>query len=278
MISILLAAYKSNELLKRVFLPSFIDNADGISELIIYDNGGNEQLSKNQDDKFSYGRVCTIGNGQNIGLNAALNECVKHMKGDYFFLPHTDMWILPNCLRSLQTEAKKHPSHTYLFCSRSIEPAQGHTRHHIIKNFGKEANDFQEEQLGEYFKSYKDRGIEIGARMPFFGHRKLLDKMTEFNIKNNICDGPFDDKYFSYCTDDDLIHTAWHMGVRKFWLLQESVVYHLQGKSNNQQNVDKDSNKPYEYFIDKWQKVGYKEARHPGQWHLDLLPFYSRIR
>jgi GT2 family glycosyltransferase len=47
------------------------------------------------------------------------------------------------------------------------------------------------------------------------------------------------ENYFSYCTDDDLIQEAWHAGVRKFWMVHDSLVYHLQGKSNNQQKLIK---------------------------------------
>ena len=40
-----------------------------------------------------------------------------------------------------------------------------------------------------------------------------------------------DANYFSYCTDDDLVQEAYDKGVRKFWMVNDSLVYHLQGKS-----------------------------------------------
>lgn len=280
-ISILLPAYKSEKLFEKVFLPSFGMNASKIAELIVYDNGGNGNLKEvvethkalcqfySNDFRMNWDahKITVIGNGINIGLNRALNECAKVAKGEYFFLPHTDMHMMSNCLDTLVLAAKNQPPASFLMCSRSIEPTVGHTRHHIIKNYGQEAEDFKLHELLKDFKNYKDNTIEVGARMPFFMHRKLWDNMRGV-----------DENYFSYCTDDDLIQTAWDVGVRKFWMVHDSLVYHLQGKSNNQQKVDKDSNKPYEYFISKWKDRGYPNAKHPAYMHPEMIPFYAKVK
>jgi GT2 family glycosyltransferase len=212
-------------------------------------------------------QIKVIGDGSNIGLNKALNECAKVATGEYFFLPHTDMYIMPNCLEALLKAAKPHPPASFLMCSRSVEPTPGHTKHHIIKNYGMEHFDFKEPELLKDFSTYKDSTIEVGARMPFFMHRKLWEKMKGV-----------DENYFSYCTDDDLIQEAWDAGCRKYWMVYDSLVYHLQGKSNNQQKVDKDSDAPYRYFVDKWKKRGYSDAIHPGHWHPKMIPFYTKVR
>ena len=56
-----------------------------------------------------------------------------------------------------------------------------------------------------------------------------------------------------------------------------SLVYHLGGKSNKQQNVDRDSDKPYKYFVEKWRKW-YPDIQHPGQYHPKLIPFETTVR
>jgi len=272
-ISILLATYESENLFGKVFLPSFLKNCSQETELVVYDNGGNagsilpwkvkacgtsEALGKNE--------IKVIGDGKNIGLNAALNECAKIATGDYFYLPHTDMYLMPGWDKNLLEVCKNLPPASFLLCSRSIEPTKGHTEYHIIKDYGKEWNEFNEQGLLQDFKEYKDRSVVSGYRMPFFLHRSLWQRMQGV-----------DSKYFSYCTDDDLVQTAYDVGVRRFLMVYDSLVYHLQGKSNAQQKVDKDSNKPYEYFVEKWKKK-YPDARHPGEWHPRLIPWYLKSR
>jgi len=169
-----------------------------------------------------------------------------------------------------------------LLCSRSVEHTKGHTNHHKILDFGKTVEDFKERELMEWYdKEYKNsqesNRIEVGARMPFFLHRSLLNKMADFNQKNNICDGPFDDRYFSYGQDDDIIQTAYHLGVRRFHMTWGSLVYHLSGQSNKQQSVDRGSDEPYKYFVNKW-KRWYPGIDHPGRYHPRIIPFETTVR
>lgn len=260
-ISILLPAYKSKDLLSKVFLKSHI-NPD-TTELIIYDNGGNDFTPEFKEDINAYGKnnpdfwkcvrmddtslkchTVIVGDGQNIGLNAALNECAKVATGDYFYLCHTDMFLLNGWDTSLIEVHKNIPTGQILLCSRSIEKSS-HTPFHVLKDFGQTPEDFKEKELLEFFKTYKDKGIVLGYRMPFFLHRKLWDKM-----------GGVDPQFFSYATDNDLFFTAYDVGIRRFYLVQNSVVYHLSGRSNSQQNVDRDDFEPYRKLILKWKKYG----------------------
>lgn len=267
MISILLAAYNSEELLKRVFIPG-LWNCGSEVEVIIYDNGGNGDALEEKSPNFLYDYgVKVIGDGENIGLNAALNECAKVAEGDFYYLPHTDMYLMPGWDTALLDATKNQHWYSLLLCSRSIEPTKGHTDFHIIKNYGMEPEEFNDRQLLKDFAEYDDKSVVTGYRMPFFLHKSLWWRM------NGV-----DPNYFSYCTDDDLVQTAYSLGVRKFWMVNGSLVYHLQGKSNEQQSVDRDSMKPYLYFIDKWKKMGYNDAKHPGQWHPELIPWYQRMK
>jgi len=272
-ISILLAAYGSEYLFCKIFNRGWRHNTKENVELVVYDNGGNGKALW----PYIYGAShlweypCLsfqiVGNGKNIGLNAALNECAKVATGEYFYLPHTDMYLMPGWDSALLDAAKNQPPGKQLLCSRSIEPTRGHTDFHIIKDYGKEWDEFNEGKLIKDFAEYSNRTIWSGYRMPFFLHKNLWARM----------DG-VDSAYFSYCTDDDLVQSAYDVGVRQFWMVNDSLVYHLQGKSNQQQSVDRDDTKPYEYFIDKWKAKGYKDAHHPGQWHPRLIPNYTKVR
>jgi len=273
MISILLAAYKSEELLKKVFFAG-LQNCLVDCEVIVFDNGGNNLEERGLDIDFSFTTKegvnidwVKIGDGKNVGLNVALNECAKVAKGDWFYLPHTDMYLMPGWDIALLNAAKNHLPNKLLLCSRSIEPTKGHTDYHIVKNYGMEWDKFDEKSLLDDFRDYQSSDIITGSRMPFFLHRTLWNKM-----------GGVDPNYFSYCTDDDLVQEAYDKKVRCFWMVFDSLVYHLQGKSNQQQSIDRDSLKPYEYFVDKWKKRGYPNAQHPAHWHPRLIPWYNKVR
>ena len=278
MISILLPAYKSSALLGQIFLPSFLNNSRESVELIMYDNGGNGDIQQG-DHSFYYHNldVKVIGNGENIGLNAALNECIKVAKGDYFYLPHTDMHLLPGWDTALLNAAKNQPKHKFLMCSRSIEK-NSHIPTQLLKDFGTDIASFEEKELYEFHKNYEDNGIVTSYRMPFFIHRSLADKMTEFNIKYDISQGPFDESLFSYATDNDLFFTAYEVGARSFWMVNSSVIYHLSGQSNNKQSVDKDSNKPYEYLLDKWRSFGYDIDMNIDASEQRLIPWGIKVK
>jgi glycosyltransferase involved in cell wall biosynthesis len=283
-ISVLLAAYKSGELIRKVFLPGFVENSKEEVELIIYDNGNSGEdwkhictgLALFEHDGLE-ANIRVVGDGKNIGLNAALNECAKVARGDWFYLPHTDMYLMPGWDTALLEAAKNIPPHQALLCSRSIEK-NSHIPTQLIRDFGTDIASFKEKELYEFFKTYDDNGIVTSYRMPFFMHRRLWDVMTQFNKKNGYGDGGVDDWYFSYATDNDLFFTAHKVGVRRFWMVNSSVVYHLSGHSNNQQSVDKDSDKPYRYLIDKWQKFGYDVSMNIDASEQNLVPWGIKVK
>lgn len=264
MISIFLPAYKSEELLKNVFFPS-MRHCQLPVEVIIRDNGGNGDLADHVLNNLVTVKI--IGDGNNVGLNRAFNECARVAKHDFFYLCHTDMSCLPGWDTALIDAAKNQAPGSYLFSSRSIEPSQGHTPFHIVENYGREQEEFQEcLMLSRCSKYADDKTIVQGYRMPFFFHRKLFEKMNGF-----------DEQFISFATDDDLFLSAYNVGVRKFWLVNASLVYHLQGKSNAKQKLDKDQNWPYEFLKIKWRKT-FNMDMHLDQMMQKLVPWNVKIR
>lgn len=263
-ISILLACYKSKDLLEKIFWPSFSQTANYEIEVIFYDNGGNGDWDFVDCQSVNQGLVTCLGNGKNIGLNAALNECAKVARGDYFYLPHTDMCLMPGWDTALLQAAKNQAPKSFLLCSRSIEKSS-HIPMQLIKDFGTSPDDFKEKELYNFFNQYSDNGIVSGYRMPFFMHRQLWEVM------NGV-----DEQFFSYATDNDLFFSAYDKGVRKFWMVNSSVVYHLSGHSNKQQTVDKDDRTPYIKLCEKWKK--YNITMNIDQSEQALVPWNTKVR
>lgn len=279
MISILLPAYKSDELLQKVFYPSWLKNTECKTELILYDNGGNDVFIRSLlgsgcseisftlevDDKHTL-KIIGADKSENIGLNPALNAAAEHAEGDWLYLPHTDMHLMPKWDTGLLRASKGQVPWKILLCSRSIEK-HSHIPEQLLMDFGTDLASFDEVNLYKFFKHYNDKSITVNARMPFFLHKKLWDKM-----------GGVEEALFSFATDDDLIQEAYDAGVRQFWMCHESVVYHLSGHTNKQQSVDRDDMKPYEFFIEKWKERGYTDAKHPAHWHPQLMGFGTKIK
>lgn len=270
-ISILLAAYKSEELLDKIFIPS-LKNWTCDWELIIRDNGGNGDLDKYKSDL----RIKIIGDGLNKGLNAALNECATIAKGDYYYLPHSDMVLMPGSDTTLLQAAKGHAPGSFLFCSRSVEKAS-HIPMQVLKDFGTTVENFKEKELYDFFETYKDKGIVTGCRMPMFLDKTLWKKLENFSLKYFGKKEACDSNYFSYATDNEIIINSYHIGIRKFWLIQGSLIYHLSGHSNKQQTVDRNSNQPYDYLKKKWKKFGY-EINDIDQFEQSLFPWNFKIK
>ena len=282
-ISVLLPVYKSEHLLNKIFAQSLFANSSVNFELIIYDNGGTDKSLRpwRAREIDVYPDVCCgyeiIGDGKNIGLNQAINECAKVAKGDWFYLCHTDMHLLPGWDTALLEATKNHKPDTLLLCSRSIEKSS-HVPTQLLKDFGTNIESFEKEKLMKFFETYDDKGIVTSYRMPYFFHRGLWEKMTEFNRKNGFGNGGVDNFYFSFATDNDLFFTAYEVKVRKFWMINSSVIYHLSGHSNNQQDVDKDSKDPYLYLVNKWKQFGYNIDMNIDASEQRLVPWSVKIK
>jgi hypothetical protein len=65
-ISILLAAYKSEELLRKVFIPSLKKHGNAETELIIYDNGYNLR-----EDEPKHIALCDYYNNGTLGFDCS---------------------------------------------------------------------------------------------------------------------------------------------------------------------------------------------------------------
>lgn len=116
-ISILLPVFGAKGLFNAVFMKSYLAHArgSGAVELVVYDNGENgNDLEVWKDANAS--DITILGEGKNIGLNAALNACARVAKGDYFYLPHSDMYLMPGWAAALLEVAETLEPATFLLC------------------------------------------------------------------------------------------------------------------------------------------------------------------
>ena len=243
------------------------------NQIVIYDNNSQDKTGIVVDHHREHLDI-DFRKGRNISQYHALDDCYSRAKYDYLFRIHTDMFlVVPHWEKYFERAIKKavHPWQ-WLMCARSIEPVQGHTGHHVIMDYGRTLDDLKLDDMRQEFREWKDNSIHTGYREPFLMHKKLYEQFDKDAML----------KYKAYCGDDHTVMQAYHLGVRRFWMVNGVLAYHMVGDKGGQTNTskdsqDKDQNWPYEFFVEYWKKHGYPDAHHPGQWHPKLIPEYINV-
>jgi len=278
MFSILIPTLNNAKLL-HLCLSSIACTQKDNNQVVIYDNDSSDhtekivQIWKSLID-IDYKR------GENISQYHALDDCYSRAKYDWCFRIHTDMFLVVRKWEQYFERAIAKALHPWkwLMCARSIEPVQGHTKFHIIADYGKTLEEHLKNGgsnnlcLYEDFRNHKDNTIITGYREPFLMHKKLYEQFDKDAML----------KYKAYCGDDHTVMQVYHLGVRRFWMINGVLVYHMVTPKGGQTNTsadsqDKDENWPYEFFVEYWRKKGYNSVCHPGQYLPRLIPEYVKI-
>lgn len=244
------------------------------NQIVIYDNDSDDIT---QDIVISWKKYLDIDykKGSNISQYHALDDCYHRAKYDWCFRIHTDMFLVINNWEEYFERAIKKAMHPWkwLMCARSVEPFLAHTDFHIIKDYGDVTyGDNLEKVVLPEFDNHKDNTIVTGYREPFLMHKKLYEQFDKEAMLT----------YKAYCGDDHTVMAAYHAGVRKFWMVNGALVYHMVNPKGGQTNTskdsqDKDEDWPYKFFVEYWKKMGYTRAHHPGQWLPRLIPEYIEV-
>jgi hypothetical protein len=126
--------------------------------------------------------------------------------------------------------------------------------------------------LHDDYHDHKDNAIVTGYREPFLMHRKLYEQFDRDAML----------RYKAYAGDDHTAMQAYHLGVRRFWMVNGVLVYHMVNPKGGQTNTskdsqDKDEDWPYNFFVDYWTGMGYTGVTHPGQYLPRLIPEYVKV-
>ena len=242
------------------------------NQYVIYDNDSSDH-TESMIKSMTPGPDISYKKGPNLGQYHALDDCYGRAKYDWCFRIHTDMFMCTPNWEDYFIRAIKKAMHPWkwLMCARSIEPIKGHTYLHIIKDYGPDMYKSRFDRLHDW-REHEDNTIVTGYREPFLMHKKLYEQFDRDAML----------KYKAYCGDDHTVQAAHHAGVRRFWMVNGVLVYHMVNPKGGQTNTskdsqDKDQNWPYEFFVEYWKKHGYPEAHHPGQWHPQLIPQYIEV-
>lgn len=237
--SIVVPSWKDYKYLE-LFLNSLLQNTTVKYEVLLHLNEVDDQIL---DLARRYDLGCTFSE-KNEGIAFGTNRCLERATGDYVFFPNSDMVMLPGWDIALQKAIEKFGENVY--CSTMIEPA-GANPHFIIKDYGREPEDFDLVRILEDLPSYRKEQYSTCAIVPYLIPRDLVSPMDER-------------MWPGWVTDDDMIVSAYTNNPdTKFIRVGDSLIYHFMCKCTHR-IADEATRwnigmKAKEIFNNKWGRV-----------------------
>lgn len=175
---------------------------------------------------------------KNIGVCYALNLCRTLATADYFLYLNDDMYVCPGWDLHLLAEIKAIGHDAFFLSSTAIEPVQTANNCVIVRNFGEDAESFQEQGLLNEYLDLQKPDWQGATWPPNVVHKKTWDLVGGYSIE-------FSPGLYS---DPDFSMKLWKAGIRLFKGVSASRVYHFGGRST----IRMMRNRGYYTFISKW--------------------------
>lgn len=231
--SILIPTWNNLEYLK-LCIKSIRKNSAFKHQIIVHINEGKdgtkEWVEEQADIDYSFSE-------KNIGVCFALNSCRSLAYTDYILYLNDDMYVCPGWDEVLSDEINS-IGHRYFFLSATAIEPQKNNNCSIIKDFGRDINSFDEEQLVKGFNDLPMKDWAGATWPPNIVHKDVWNLVGGYSTE--FTPGMYSDPDFSM--------KLWKMGIRYFKGLEKSRVYHFGSLSVNRVK----QNKGYYTFISKW--------------------------
>lgn len=216
-VSIVIASFNTEKLLKECLASIFADRAYFAWEVIVVDNGsvdGSVEMVKND-----FTTVHLIENGSNIGFSRAENQGLRRSNGQFVLFLNSDTRVRSGAVGELAEYLGDHPdvglvAPKLLNPDGSVQPSCFHFPG-ILNTL--RAYWFGNRRLVEkYFPSWKvpvsvDATVAAAMMVPVGVARKL---------------GGFDEKFFFYFEDIDLCRRVKNLGLNVIYYPGAEVVHH----------------------------------------------------
>jgi len=212
------------------------------SELIIMDDnssdGSKEWLAKNRNKfNFSYH---THDNPNRKGIVNIVEEGIRKCSNDIIFIGHSDMYYAKNFDKHLL----KYLEPKTIVCSTRIEPPlHPPEKCKIIKDFGKFANEFKEDEFNKFVEK---------AKLEFKG--KTTDGIFAPTMLYKKDWTEYDKTFVPQSREDDMQFYTWKTMGYKFIQSWQSFVYHFTCRGSRYKD-DK------LFDSDEWKRSNYKNTR-----------------
>jgi glycosyltransferase involved in cell wall biosynthesis len=231
--SILIPTWNNLDYLK-LCISSIRKNSFFNHQIIVHINDGKDGtfdwVNEQPDIDFCY-------SGTNIGVCYALNYCRTLADTSYLLYLNDDMYVCPGWDKELNDEITAIGNPYFFLSSTAIEP-QKNNNCSIIKDYGTDIHNFQEENLLREFEGLEMDNWSGSTWPPNIVHKDIWDMAGGYSTE--FSPGMYSDPDFSM--------KLWNLGIRVFMGVGKSRVFHFGSKSVNR--VKK--NKGYYTFISKW--------------------------
>lgn len=234
--SILIPSWNNLDYLK-LCLHSLRKNSAYNNQIIVAVNEGidgtTEWLKKQNDIDF-------IHFEQNAGVCYAINGCRPHVIADYIVYLNDDMYVYPNWDKHLFEEIEKLGTTLFYLSATQIEPIKNNNPNYVAvyRNYGDSIENFEEEKLLAEANSFEIDNWRGSSWPPNVVHKKTWDLVGGYSVE--FSPGMYSDPDFSM--------KLWHAGVRTFYGVGKSRVYHFGEKTTKRIKKNNGSNT----FLQKW--------------------------
>jgi glycosyltransferase involved in cell wall biosynthesis len=179
-----------------------------------------------------------IESRRNIGICYALNIARSMLKSEYLVYVNDDMYVLPDWDLELYKEIETLGTRNFMLSGTMIEPVETGNSCVVVKNYGFNTLDFNEELLLKEYKSLFKNDWCGSMLPPNVIHVDMWDLVGGMSIEFSP----------GILSDSDLSRKLFEAGVRLFKGKGTSLVYHFGSKSTNRVK----QNKGRKAFLLKW--------------------------
>jgi GT2 family glycosyltransferase len=253
MFSILIPTWNNLSFLK-LCVESIQKNSTFKHQILLHINEGSDgtlDWAKQNQIQFTHSST-------NIGICKAVNLASELANQDYIVFMNDDMYVLPQWDKILAEEIQKLNTDCFMFSSTMIEPYGTNNSCVIVANYGKTAEDFQEEELLNNFSSLKKEDWSGSTWPPSVVHKKWWDAVGGYSEEFSP----------GMSSDDDFAMKLWKAGCRIYKGVSASRVYHFVSRSTGRV-IKNDGRKQ---FLNKW---GIKQSTF-HQYYIKRGTRYSR--
>ncbi|HAG16737.1 MAG TPA: hypothetical protein DCG69_09520 [Bacteroidales bacterium] len=261
--SIIIPTWNNLEYL-QLCLYSLRKNSTFNNQIILAINEGTdgtlEWVEAQQDIDFIHSKT-------NMGVSFAVNACRQAVKADYIVYMNDDMYVYPEWDKMLLNEIRSLNTDYFFLSSSLVEPQKNNNPNYIsvIRNYGTSVETFDEEKLLSEQNDFEITNWQGSSWPPNVVHKNIWDLVGGYSLEF----------YPGFYSDPDFSMKLCKAGVREFYGVGKSKVYHFGERTTRKMKKNDQVNRGSVLFLQKWgmtAKTFYTEILQMGKPYKNAYP------